>query len=434
MFRKFKRHYHVTKRAYAEAVEIGNLGFTISQAQGEPVKYSETAPEREKMSRLSALIYKFLDEKSELYYDKVLNQIKNDFPKVTTAEDFQGIEDSIKRIETGGFPLSINGTEYNSKQIFKIIAEAGYYERQENAQKFFQEIANIPFAPELFWHQFKSYTLGSFRIISVIFDLIQGIENHEEYKSVFASEEYKNKKCIYCLSETGDFNTEEHVFPESLAGDQIYLPKGYVCDKCNNGISSQLDNALINFEPIAVLRVQFTPYTKAGKLPRANFQNMVYEKTDPNHIKITAKDKTALPKNKKTLEDGQVAFNLTWKGKKLDWKLYARAIYKIAFGLIAHDLGHEAVFDAKYQPARDFILKGSSFNNNMMVSTKSKPSHNISSSYDPRFEGTQFVINIFGMIFKINLEELPKLYRYPELDEVLRLIEKDYVFEFISLK
>lgn len=434
MFRKFKRHYHVTKRAYAEAVEIGKLSFTISQSQNEPVKFSETAPEQEKMSRLSALIYKFLDEKSELYYDKVLNEIKSSFPQVTTAEDFQGIKDGIIRIENGGFPLSINGTEYNAKQIFKIVAEAGYYERREKSEKFFREIAAIPLVYDIFWHQFKSYTLDAFRIISVIFDLIQGIENHEEYKSAFVSEEYKNKKCIYCLSETGEFNTEEHIFPESLAGDEIYLPKGYVCDTCNNGISSQLDNALMNFEPIAFLRVQFTPYTKAGKFPKANFQNMALEKTDPNHIKIVAKDKTGLPKNERILKDGQVAFNLTWKGKKLDWKLYARAIYKIALGLIAHDLGHEAALDAKYQPARNFILKGDSFKNNMMVSTKSKPSHQISSTYDPRFEGTQFVINIFGMIFNINLEESPLMYKYPELDEVLKILQKDYIFEFISLR
>lgn len=433
MFRKFKRHYHTTKCVYDEAAKIGNLSFTISQEQDGPVKYSETAPERDKMARLSALIYKFLDEKSDLYYGKVLAKIKSEFPKAVSAEDIRSIESGIAKIETGGFSFTYNNKEYNAREVFKTIAEAGYHERKAEAEKIFQEIATMPLAFNIFWHQFKSYILNAFRIISVLFDLIRAVETHDDYKDKFKPRESHIKKCIYCLSETGSFNTEEHIFPESLAGDEIYLPKGFVCDACNNGISSQLDNDLINFEPIAMLRVQYTPYTKAGKFPKANFSNMLLEKTDPNHIKIKVKDKTGGPQNKKIFEDGQVAFNLTWKGKKLNWKLYARAIYKIALGLIAHDLGHEAALDAKYQPARDFILTGRSFGNNMIVSTKMKPSPQLRSSYDTRLEGTRFVISIFGMIFNINLEEKPRLIRHPALDAVFKQLENEYIFEVIPL-
>lgn len=437
-FRKFKRHYHTTKRAYFEAAENGSLGFSISHKQGEPVKYSENSPERDKTARFAALVHKFLDERSDLHYRKVLGLIKSDFPNVTTAEDFEAIETGIARIENGLMPIKYNEKDFTAKQIFKLVAEAGYFERSDEAAKLFAEIAQVPFAHNLFWFQFKSYTFDAFRAISVIFDLIRGIENHDEYKSKFLLEEPTLKKCIYCLSETGTFNSEEHILPETLAGDNIYLPKGFVCDACNNGISSQLDEALINFEPIAFLRVQFTPYTKKGKFPKANFQNMVIEKTDPNHIKITAKDKTARPKNKRTLEDGQEAFNLTWTGKKLTWKLYARAIYKFALGFVAHDMGHEAALDERYQPARDFILGKTSFKNNMVVSTKSKPHPEIRTHCDMNFGGTPFFIDIFGMIFMINLEESPVLQNpakradEPE-DEILEAISKEYEFELISL-
>jgi hypothetical protein len=434
MFRSFKRHYHVTKRAYADAAEIGELNFTISQSQGGPVTYSEKAPERDKMARLSALIYKFLDEKNELYYRKILDLIKTEFPNAVSAEDIQAIEDGVAKIERGGFPITINDKEYTAKQIFNKIAEAGYHEQKEEAQKFIEDIAKMPLVYNIFWNQFKSYTINAFRIISVLFDLIQEIENHEEYKDRFKPKESHIKKCIYCLSEKGDFNTEEHIFPESLAGDAIYLPRRFVCDTCNNEISSQLDNELINSPPIAYLRVIFTPYTKAGKFPKANFSNMAMEKTDPNQIKIVLKDKSGGIKDVKNLKNGQVSFNMTWKSKKLDWKLYARAIYKIALGFVAYDLGHEAALDAKYQPARDFILKGISLDNNMMVSTKTKPHPELRTSYHPDLEGTQFLIDIFGMIFKINLEEKPLVYRHPALDAVLKYIAEDYTFEFFSLK
>lgn len=439
MFRKFKRHYHTTKRAYAEAAEVGNIGFSLSQSADEPLKYSETAPDRDKTARFAALVYKFLDEKSELHYQKVLNLIKTDFPKITTAENIQEIEKGISQIENGMMPISINEKEFTAKQIFKLIAEAGYFERNEEAQKIFGEIAEMPLVYNIFWLQFKNYAFQAFKIISVIFDLIIAIENHEEYKSKLQPEESTIKKCIYCLSETATFISEEHILPETLAGDEMYLPRGMVCDTCNNGISSKLDEALINFEPIAFLRVQFTPYTKGGKFPKANFQNMIMEKTDPNHIKITAKDRTARPQNKQTLEDGQEKFNLNWTGKKLDWKLYARTIYKFALGFVAHDIGHEAALDEKYQKARDFISNGNSFNNNMIVTTKFKPHPNIHIHTDTRLGGTVFSIDIFGMTFMINLEESPVL-QNPDIkmnesaEEFWKEVSKQYEFALIPLE
>lgn len=270
MFRKFKRHYHLTKRAYFDAAKIGNLSLTISHFQGELLKYSENAPDQDKMARLSVLIYKFLDEKSDLHYGKVWDLIKSDFPEVTSAEDIKAIENGITRIETGGMPITIDDKEYTAKQIFKIIAEAGYYEQKEEAQKYFEQIARMPLVYNLFWYQFKSYMFDAFRIISVIFDLIQAIENHEKYSDKFKPEESHLKKCIYC--------------------------------------------------------------------------------------------------------------------------------------------------------------------HNMMVSMRSKSNSQLRASFDTHLEGTQYVINSFGMIFKINLEEEPLVSRHPALDALLEYISRDYTFEFVSLK
>jgi len=83
-----------------------------------------------------------------------------------------------------------------------------------------------------------------------------------------------------------------------------FYQRGVVCDKCNNGILAILDNYLLSFEPIAFLQVYFVPYTKQGKLPEANFQNMTIKKTHPLYIKVTVKDKTGNPKNRKSLGDG----------------------------------------------------------------------------------------------------------------------------------
>ncbi|MBV9240975.1 MAG: hypothetical protein JO314_03110 [Acidobacteria bacterium] len=363
----------------------------------------------------------------------MLDLVASEFPKVTTAEELAEIREGIEHIENGMMPISYNDRQLTAKEVYEVIAQAGYFERNEAAAQMFASIQDIPFAPQLFWLQFKNYCFESFRILSVVFDLIQEVEKHSEYKEALTPKESPIKKCIYCLTEDGPFTSEEHIFPETLAGDEIFLAKGFVCDPCNNGISSKLDEALISFEPIAFLRVQFGPMTKAGKFPKANFQNMVMEKTDPNHIQITAKDKTARPKNKRTLEDGREAFTMDWTGKRLDWIVLARAIYKIGLGFVAYDRGHEEALTPKFQAARDFIVQGKPFSNNMLVSTKSKPHPSLRSYSDVRFGGSPYFIDIFGMIFMVNLEPEPKLRMDPRFVEEFKSITDQYEFDLIPL-
>lgn len=66
-------------------------------------------------------------------------------------------------------------------------------------------------------------------------------------------------RCLYCLNneENRTFRSVEHVFPESLGNTSIILEKGVVCDQCNNGILSQLDKTLLDFDPVALLRVNY---------------------------------------------------------------------------------------------------------------------------------------------------------------------------------
>jgi hypothetical protein len=194
-----------------------------------------------------------------------------------------------------------------------------------------------------------------------------------------------------------------------------------------------LDTALMSFEPIAFLMVQFAPMNKRGKFPKANFTNLTFERTDPNHIEIVAKDKSGEPTNKRTLDDGQEAFTLNWTGNKLDWKTIARAVYKISLGFVAHDLGHEAALEKRYDAVRNFINKGSPFPNNIIVSTKSKPHPSLRSHLDMGIGGTPFFIDIYGMMFFVNLEESPKVRIDGEMRKLLDAISRDYEFELIPL-
>jgi len=206
--------------------------------------------------------------------------------------------------------------------------------------------------------------------------------------------------------------SEEHIFPESLGNDELVLPKGYVCDKCNNGVLSQLDTALIKFEPVAFLQVHLVPHTKNGSLPKANFQNMTMERTSHNHIKIVLKDESGGIQNKAPLGDDWYSFSMNIRGKSVTQKfikMLGRALFKIALGIVALSQGREQACSARYDSARKFILGEGDFNNNFFIQNNGKPHAGGRISYKDFEEGTMVAIDIMGIIFLLNLEEKPTL-------------------------
>jgi len=50
--------------------------------------------------------------------------------------------------------------------------------------------------------------------------------------------------CIYCLRDSSSTTSHEHVIPEAL-GCRETLPKGYVCDHCNNHFSREIDKSIL---------------------------------------------------------------------------------------------------------------------------------------------------------------------------------------------
>ena len=96
--------------------------------------------------------------------------------------------------------------------------------------------------------------------------------------------------CLYCKKAEGPFTSVEHVIPESL-GNQglrgkppIVLPKGVVCDQCNNEKLSVLDSALIEFPPISWMRTRYGVRSKSGALPSTKLSNAGIRSLSPGNI------------------------------------------------------------------------------------------------------------------------------------------------------
>ena len=76
-----------------------------------------------------------------------------------------------------------------------------------------------------------------------------------------------NMRCIFCKIESENSKSVEHVIPESLGSKIIVLPKGFVCDKCNNYFSIKVEKPILNHPSIRNIRGWYQVPNKKGNIP-----------------------------------------------------------------------------------------------------------------------------------------------------------------------
>lgn len=401
--RNFKRHYHKVRKVIPDIANQGGFTFNVNFGE-QKLSASINTPKQETSIQFAVLMRRFLARQSDLYYEKVLAFTRENAPHILTEEIFEKIQSYIGHMKKGPISIEIDNKSLTAEERYDLVSNGEFFHNDEEISSYLKNLSSMPVVGPLFWHQFYSYTLDGFYLISGLFDLISQWQNDEAKGE---AETVIDAKCVYCLSSDNTFQSEEHIFPEGLGNDEAVLPKGFVCDKCNNGILSTLDSYLLEFEPIALMQVQYVPYTKSGKLPKANFQNMTIEKTHPGHIRMTAKDKSGRMKNKKELGDGWISWNMNFRGKPIDPIRLARSLYKIGLGFVAFDQGRDVALSSRFDLARDFIKGKTGFPNNLVMSTKVKPNPNLRVHHKDLSPGCPFEIHIFGIVFMFNLEVEP---------------------------
>ena len=80
--------------------------------------------------------------------------------------------------------------------------------------------------------------------------------------------------CLYCKREHRAFTSEEHIVPEGLGNGNLILPRGVVCDRCNNEELSRLDQALQDFEFVKIAKAASGIPSKSGRYPTAAFRGL----------------------------------------------------------------------------------------------------------------------------------------------------------------
>jgi hypothetical protein len=74
-------------------------------------------------------------------------------------------------------------------------------------------------------------------------------------------------RCIFCKNFSDSSRSVEHIIPESLGNTKQILPRGVVCDKCNNYFARKVEKLFLDASGITELRsFQFIP-NKKGIIP-----------------------------------------------------------------------------------------------------------------------------------------------------------------------
>lgn len=76
-----------------------------------------------------------------------------------------------------------------------------------------------------------------------------------------------NEVCIFCSGDCSSSVSVEHIVPESLGNKDHYLPRGIVCDKCNNYFARKIEGPLLSGEYFRYARAQMLVRNKRGLVP-----------------------------------------------------------------------------------------------------------------------------------------------------------------------
>ena len=119
--------------------------------------------------------------------------------------------------------------------------------------------------------------------------------------------------CLFCLRVDGGFAAVEHVLPESIGNTEIVLPRGVVCDRCNNGELSVLDQVLADFFPVKMQRTLFGIESKSGQVPTTRFSTRYMEHRD-NDVYVALNGKPDMTSESLAAGSVPLPMNLTMSG------------------------------------------------------------------------------------------------------------------------
>lgn len=233
--------------------------------------------------------------------------------------------------------------------------------------------------------------------------------------------------CLVCRRTDRTFASREHPFPESLGNADLVLPAGVVCDDCNHGPLSVLDQALCDFLPVKMRRTMLGVRSRAGRVLTTKCVTGSIEHIGPSALRFwPSGSRDMLREVTRTGDAVHLKFDLAG-GRKLTSRYgssLSRALLKIGLEVAWLDHGMR-MLGRPYDHVRDAILDRPR-DGFVVIAKKGNPdSERLSLTYDFAADGAEMwiVADLFG----VTLATASKLAKAP-----VELLARTSAIEFTT--
>lgn len=162
----------------------------------------------------------------------------------------------------------------------------------------------------------------------------------------------KSGHCIYCGVETTGAEGLAHVYPEGIIRNQHVLPRGLVCDACNQYLGHELDGMLLEY-PVISIAVQFCALPGKRRKPRKLLGGI--------QLAITSAGKSDLRMStddvdvQRTAERKHIVDWAVKPTRAFDLGRFRRALHHIAFNAFAQMAGASAALRGEFDRIRAYV-------------------------------------------------------------------------------
>ena len=238
--------------------------------------------------------------------------------------------------------------------------------------------------------------------------------------------------CIFCSSNSSTSRSVEHVVPESLGNVDHVLPRGIVCDTCNNYFASKVEQPFLEAPAISRLRFEQAIPSKRRRVPPARAlllpgQEIEIHRTfGDGHLQAHQHLEAALPKGvlgpMNMPDRGTLLLIHSGSLPMPDDRVVARFLAKMALEAVALRLLpdraaiNEIAKDSQLDPLRFFARRGQPNNwpfhfrrihaSDQLVPDRDGNSYQTLHEFDFLVTAQNecyFVFALFGMEFTINI-------------------------------
>lgn len=393
----FVRRLRKARQAYERIEETPEDGFRIPWAEGAggPLEYYKN--HHRASLEFVVVMVDFLRSDAVMNVDDIFNLLTDLDESNSTRRWAARQRNDLARLANAPPQLSgPSGEQMSARQIFLDLCKNVIFGDDTEAYAFVDGLREDPEIEERAWGKFHNYCLAVYEALE---DIQLFIRENDLYPGFNAS-----NKCIFCRETQGPF-TVEHIIPESLGNQSRILPRGYVCKNCN-GQFSDFEGEFLNRLPVNLVRTFATFITKQGRFPSTKFGKIHFHRTSPNTLRAESHaGETSLPDAFRE-PDGSLRLDMPAIQDEFDHEAAARTLHKMSLETIALQEGREAALDSKYDPSRQFVLDGGTFQGWLMLKTELDPRPGHEFAKLGCKGGTGFLVDLLGVIFLVGIEPI----------------------------